>query len=171
MALNRMMHPRNRYKDSKPDFKKLAEKYDKLRQFADITGKVHLDFKNSECLRALTWCLLKEDFDLDVLLPPDRLIPTIPLRLNYILWLEDLLASTTVTSATPVCGIDIGTGASCVYALLGVRKNNWRFLATEADAVNYEVATKNVERNSLQNCIEGQLCWFSNNNNNFFFNL
>ena len=63
------------------------------------------DFKKPECLRALSWALLKDDFDLDVEMPLDRLIPTIPLRLNYILWLEDLLSS---VEKRQIRGIDIG---------------------------------------------------------------
>ena len=66
---------------------------------------MHLDFKKVEGLRALTWALLKDDWGLDMDLPPDRLVPTIPLRLNYLLWLEDLL-----DGQTHVRGVDIGTG-------------------------------------------------------------
>ena len=40
-------------------------------------------------------------------MPLNRLIPTIPLRLNYILWLEDILESLKKTDE-PVHGIDIG---------------------------------------------------------------
>ena len=40
-------------------------------------------------------------------MPLNRLIPTIPLRLNYILWLEDVLTSRGDITTT-VCGIDIG---------------------------------------------------------------
>ena len=110
MALNKLMHPRNPYKSKKPDFSALAAKYDIFRQHSiqDAKGQVHLDFKKPECLRALTWSLLKEDFDLEVELPLDRLIPTIPLRLNYILWLEDLLAQCATGQDRQISGIDIG---------------------------------------------------------------
>ena len=64
---------------------------------------MHLDFKKVEGLRALTWALLKDDWGLDMDLPPDRLVPTIPLRLNYLLWLEDLL-----DGQADVRGVDIG---------------------------------------------------------------
>ena len=105
MALNAFMHPRNLYKDKKPDFKELANKYEnfKLHTTTDAKGKVHIDFKNPECLRSLTWALLKDGFDLNVEMPIDRLIPTIPLRLNYLLWLEDILQGKSVIN-----GIDIG---------------------------------------------------------------
>lgn len=66
-----------------------------------------LDFKNLEAIRALTCTLLKEDFDLDVEIPLTRLIPTLPLRLNYLLWIEDILELNSKTEE-PVRGIDVG---------------------------------------------------------------
>ncbi|KAI0223053.1 RNA N6-adenosine-methyltransferase mettl16 [Lamellibrachia satsuma] len=126
------MHPRNPYKDKKPDFKALALKYEEFRKHTTQDSKehVHVDFKKPECMRALSWALLKEDFGLDVEMPLNRLIPTVPLRLNYILWIEDLLAQ----RRDGVKGIDIGTGASCVYPCqeLGhpvcILANNWGIL-------------------------------------------
>ena len=55
------MHPRNRYKNNQPDFKKLALKYEKFRKVAnqDLRGNVKLDFKTAESLKALSWALLK----------------------------------------------------------------------------------------------------------------
>ena len=99
--------------------------------------------------------LLKKDFNLDVELPADRLVPTLPLRLNYLLWIEDLLESVKSTSDDQcvVHGIDIGTGACCIYPILAARKNNWHFTATEADEMNYKCSLKTLERNSLQSHI------------------
>jgi methyltransferase len=106
MALNKFMHPRNPYRNKKPNFQALAAKYEDFQAQCSIDekGHVRLDFKKPESLRALTWALLKEDFELDVELPLDRLIPTVPLRLNYILWLEDLFQN----SKSLLKGIDIG---------------------------------------------------------------
>lgn len=72
----------------------------------DVNGKVTVNFKDEETLRTLTKCLLHRDFKLDVTLPPDKLIPTLPLRLNYILWIEDILK--TAGRVSNVTGIDIG---------------------------------------------------------------
>lgn len=68
-------------------------------------GKVHIDFKDELALRTLTLCLLKRDFDLTVELPPEQLVPTLPLRLNYILWIEDILNAFELSD---VIGLDIG---------------------------------------------------------------
>ncbi|XP_046544029.1 LOW QUALITY PROTEIN: RNA N6-adenosine-methyltransferase mettl16-like [Haliotis rubra] len=151
MSLNKYMHPRNPYRRQKPDFQLLASKYPEFcsHVIQDTAGKVFLDFKNPEDLRILTKTLLKEDFDLDVELPQDRLVPTIPLRLNYLLWVEDIIGR----KKSGVRGIDIGTGSSCVYPLLGNKMNKWSFLATDIDAQNVFYAKKNVEKNSLTSAI------------------
>ncbi|CAG9813635.1 unnamed protein product [Phaedon cochleariae] len=153
MAMNKYMHPRNIYK-SPPNFKQLALDYPEFREFLkqDITGKVNIDFQNVKSLRALSCTLLKNDFGLEVEMPLNKLIPTIPLRLNYILWLEDLMSLTGKKEG--VKGIDIGTGASCVYPLLAAKKNKWSMVATEVDKESISYARKNIERNNMQDLIE-----------------
>ncbi|XP_048767709.2 RNA N6-adenosine-methyltransferase mettl16-like isoform X2 [Ostrea edulis] len=153
MALNKFMHPRNPYKDKPPNFKNLSLRYPEFAKciFQDLKGKFHLDYKSPTSLRQLAIALLKEDFDLDVEMPLNRLIPTIPLRLNYILWIEDILKE---VSDVKLKGIDIGTGASCVYPLLGCKKNGWGFLASELDETNFSMAEKNVQKNNMQEKIK-----------------
>ncbi|XP_041052913.1 RNA N6-adenosine-methyltransferase mettl16 isoform X2 [Carcharodon carcharias] len=155
MALNKSMHPRNRYKDKPPDFTYLASRYTEFQQHVhtSLTGKVSLNFKDPEAVRALTCTLLKEDFGLTIDIPLERLIPTVPLRLNYIHWVEDLIGSDTVKSKL-IRGIDIGTGASCIYPLLGATMNGWFFLATEVDDMCFNYAKKNVEQNNLSDLIK-----------------
>lgn len=48
-----------------------------------------------------------------------------------------------------------GTGASCIYPLLGASMNGWYFLATEVDDVCYTYAKKNVEQNNMADLIKG----------------
>ena len=49
-----------------------------------------------------------------------------------------------------------GTGASCIYPLLGSKMNNWCFLATEIDDHSLRCAYDNVTRNGLQDKISGR---------------
>jgi len=152
MALNKWIHPRNPYK-TPPDFKQLAIKYPNFRKFVtqDLKGKIHLDFKNASALRCLTTTLLEKDFNLQVDLPENSLVPTLTLRLNYLLWIQDLLSSQKFPSkmSEKVTGLDIGTGASCIYPLLAAKHFTWRMIATEKDQSNYDFAIKNVTKNDL----------------------
>ncbi|XP_077202027.1 RNA N(6)-adenosine-methyltransferase METTL16 [Paroedura picta] len=157
MALNKSMHARNRYKDKPPDFAYLAAKYPDFQRHVQVglAGRVSLNFKDPEAVRALTCTLLKEDFGLQIDIPLERLIPTVPLRLNYIHWVEDLMAmQDPAGKASVVWGIDIGTGASCIYPLLGATLNGWHFIATEVDDVCFSYAKKNVEQNNLSDLIK-----------------
>lgn len=152
MALNKSMHPRNRYKDKPPDFAYLASKYPEFQQHVQtsLVGRPAVNFKEPEAVRALTCTLLKEDFGLTIEIPLERLIPTVPLRLNYIHWVEDLTDGQKQLRR----GIDIGTGASCIYPLLGATMNGWYFLATEVDDICFDYAKKNVEQNNMSDLIK-----------------
>ncbi|PNF30379.1 hypothetical protein B7P43_G13417 [Cryptotermes secundus] len=154
MSQNKYMHPRNIYK-TRPNFKELATSYPEFRKFAkqDITGKVTIDFKNQEALRALTTTLLHKDFGLRVEIPLNHLVPALPLRLNYLLWLEDLLHLSVKSREGQTRGVDIGCGASCIYPLLATTMKKWKMLATEIDHESVECARRNVACNDYEDFI------------------
>jgi 23S rRNA (adenine1618-N6)-methyltransferase len=96
-------------------------------------------------VRQLTTTLLRRDFGLNMELPDDRLCPPVPNRLSYVVWIKSL-----IESDGPAVGLDIGTGASCIYPLLAcVQRPHWRFLATDIDAKSLQFARDNVARNGL----------------------
>ncbi|KAJ5775742.1 uncharacterized protein N7511_000753 [Penicillium nucicola] len=81
-------------------------------------------------------------------------------RLNYILWLQDLLDSTTgelksgYDSSREVVGLDIGTGCISIYPLLGcTSRPGWTFIATDIDSNNIYSAQHNVQMNKLEHRI------------------
>lgn len=96
------MHPRNRYLKGPADFGQLAEFRPSLKPHLIEKhggGRKHvsshaftLDFSNPAALRELTCAVLEKDFDLRLEIPVDSLIPTVPQKLNYIHWVEDLLS-------------------------------------------------------------------------------
>ncbi|KAG6968119.1 hypothetical protein JG687_00003925 [Phytophthora cactorum] len=86
----------------------------------------------------LTKTLLLHDFGLQWDIPINRLCPP-----------QTDQKSTEVT----VSGIDVGTGANCIYALLGATTNKWNFIATEINSDSYECAKENVARNQLETLI------------------
>lgn len=91
-----------------------------LRPDPDVTPACafSLNFKDPEAVRALTCTLLKEDFGLTIDIPLERLIPTVPLRLNYIHWVEDLIGHQDADKRVLRRGIDIG-----IYCELFIRRS------------------------------------------------
>lgn len=149
MSLNAFLHPRNPYR-TPPDFKALARDDAEFRSVCktELTGKVSLDYSDREAVRVLTRVLLRRDFKLDVEIPPQALVPTLPLRMNYLLWVQDLLMANAL-SDSDVVGMDVGVGGACVFPLLAARHLKWKMLGTEKDRENLECARRNVERNKL----------------------
>jgi len=98
----------------------------------------------------------------------------VPNRHNYILWLKELLDTTSYSEpGRKLTGIDIGTGASCIYPLLGTTQRPWYFIATgeqrwktslfrgeamlilrqDVDPRSLEYARRNVSINGLEDRI------------------
>eukprot|EP00624_Nannochloropsis_granulata_P002985 evm.model.NODE_25191_length_8596_cov_20.292229.1 len=123
-----------------------------------------VDWEDPKAARALTRTLLQHDFQLEWDIPLERLCPPVPNRLNYICWVEDLLrlGRTSIADADAdnkgmVRGLDVGTGASAIYPLLGCKVYNWNFLATDIDSAALEAAWANVLRNKLEDRIKLKL--------------
>ncbi|XP_064460831.1 U6 small nuclear RNA (adenine-(43)-N(6))-methyltransferase-like [Ornithodoros turicata] len=149
MSLNQYMHPRNPFQ-SRPNFRELALQYPDFRKHVtyNLCGKVQLDFRDRNAQQALFRTLLKHYYKMDVNILDGHLVPAIPQRLNYLLWVEDLLQLLPTTERT-IRGIDIGTGSSCILCLLGHKQCGWDFVAVEVDDAAATCARENVHRNEL----------------------
>lgn len=122
---------------------------------------------------ALTRALLRRDFQLLLpSIPSGYLCPPLPNRLNYVCWVRELLdrgmecdppehgkARQYATQQFFYQGIDIGTGATCIYPLLlstavfsGTDNSatHWKFLATDVDPTSVQSALQNIKANNLQ---------------------
>ncbi|TKR61528.1 hypothetical protein L596_028627 [Steinernema carpocapsae] len=145
-----ILHKDNRYAKDPVDIMALARKYKQIRPLCNLTRQhtLKLDYERPEAIRVLSTLLLKEDFNLTVDLPHGRLVPRIPQRLNYICVVRDFIRKNNI-DAKDVIGLDVGTGASCIYPLLGVRECGWKFWATEINEKSINFAKKNVEANKL----------------------
>jgi len=105
------MHSRNKYKEHSPNFAKLAKQRPTLlpHLIQKTPNYFVINFKDPCALRELSCALLEQDFNLVLDIPLDRLIPRVPLRLNYVHWIEDLLMEDgVIPSGSGVCGVDIG---------------------------------------------------------------
>ncbi|KAK3306416.1 uncharacterized protein B0T15DRAFT_527135 [Chaetomium strumarium] len=135
--------------ETEPDFKQLAKHDSRLAALLHNDGQ--LDFSNPAATMQLTKTLLELDFGLTLELPDDRLCPPVPNRHNYILWLKDLMDTTSYEPpGRKLCGLDVGTGASCIYPLLGAAQRPWNFVATDIDTRNLSYAKTNIKLNGLE---------------------
>ncbi|KAL1964388.1 hypothetical protein VTN77DRAFT_6946 [Rasamsonia byssochlamydoides] len=153
-----MKFSRNIYKDE-VDFKALALQSPEFAKH--LKPNDQLDFSNPDSVRQLTKSLLARDFGLKVDLPDDRLCPPVPNRLNYILWLQDLIDTTgddyrdDYDPDREVVGLDIGTGCCSIYPLLGcAQRPRWKFIATDIDDKNINWSRRNVSQNGLESRIK-----------------
>ncbi|CAJ0941199.1 unnamed protein product, partial [Mesorhabditis belari] len=151
-SLNHLMHPRNPYKFAPPDFTQLAAAYPELRKHCIYkNNRVAINFRSDDAVRELTRAILHKDFGLNVSLPKGSLVPRVPQKLNYLLWVEDILLLNNIED--DVCAIDIGTGASCIYSLLGATLKKWKFIGSDVDKSSLKSASENVENNNLSSFI------------------
>ncbi|KAF2623255.1 hypothetical protein BU25DRAFT_180538 [Macroventuria anomochaeta] len=137
------------------DFKALAKADPDFKQtWQACSGK--LDFQDPSTLQVLSKAILKVDFGLELSVPDDRLCPPIPNRWNYVSWIQGLLDSTAPSYSNKydpereATGLDIGTGASGIYALLCMKsRSNWTMCATDIDKISFGSAAANFAKNNL----------------------
>ncbi|KAG5247909.1 methyltransferase protein [Salix suchowensis] len=147
------IHPKNKYSDNPPDFSLLASLYPSLKPFVLYyrDGRPRIDWTDFNSTRELTRVLLLHDHGLNWWIPDGQLCPTVPNRSNYIHWVEDLLSSDIIpknsNNGDIVRGFDIGTGANCIYPLLGASLLGWNFVGSDVTDVALEWAEKNVKGN------------------------
>ncbi|OIT28725.1 PREDICTED: methyltransferase-like protein 16 homolog isoform X1 [Nicotiana attenuata] len=147
-------HPRNKYFDNPPDFSVLASKYSTFAPYVFYSGdgrRPRIDWTDFNATRELTRVLLHHDHGLNWWIPDGQLCPTVPNRSNYIHWIEDLLSSDIIPKVQDdrncIRGFDIGTGANCIYPLLGASLMGWKFVGSDVTDVAFEWAEKNVKSN------------------------
>ena len=81
-------------------------------------------------------------------LRPGYLCPPVPGRAEYVHHVADLLADgSSVPRGPEVSILDIGTGASAVYPIIGIAEYGWRFVGTELDEGAWQSASSIVAMN------------------------
>lgn len=83
--------------------------------------------------------------------PDQNLCPPIPGRVDYIHYLNDILQASNITKNINV--LDVGTGATCIYPLLGQAEYNWNFVATDIDETSLKNAQQIINKNKLDEVI------------------
>lgn len=147
------MHPRNRHQD-RYDFTQLARDLPALKPFVLRTpdGQPSIDFADPAAVRVLNRALMQSLYDINGWqFPAGYLCPPIPGRADYLHGLADLLAQENggvIPRGGAICALDIGTGASCIYPLLGHVDYGWSFVGSEIDSAALASATAIIAANS-----------------------
>ncbi|WPO99286.1 23S rRNA (adenine(1618)-N(6))-methyltransferase RlmF [Pseudomonas sp. HR96] len=152
------LHPRNRHQ-GRYDFPQLIKSSPELAQFVILNpyGKQSIDFANPDAVKVFNRALLKALYGIahwDI--PPGYLCPPIPGRADYVHALADLLAEDNggeIPRGAGVRVLDIGTGANCIYPLLGHSDYRWQFVGSDIDPVALASAKAIVQANGLAKAI------------------
>lgn len=155
MATKTMLHPRNQHREGY-DFARLVAQTPELEAFAisSPVGQTTIDFQDVSAVRMLNRALLKTYYNVyfwDI--PANYLCPPIPGRVDYIHYLADLLACSNnheIPRGRNVKALDIGTGASLVYPLVGQSEYGWHFTAVDIDSAAIKSAQQICKFNKLK---------------------
>ncbi|SEB36679.1 23S rRNA m(6)A-1618 methyltransferase [Tenacibaculum sp. MAR_2009_124] len=144
------LHPNNIHNNGY-DFKILLKENPILESFVvEKFGKLTIDFSDPNAVKTLNRSLLKTHYDIGYWdFPDENLCPPIPGRVDYIHHLADLIEGSSTVKV-----LDIGTGASCIYPLLGSAIYDWSFVASDVNKNSLEVAKMNIDKNQLEEKIE-----------------
>lgn len=162
------LHPRNKH-HGHYDFKALCHSSPALKAFVRVvpSGRQSIDFTDEKAVVALNQALLLHFYGVkNWNIPAGYLCPPIPGRADYIHYLADLLAQSMNDSTVKVCCdedannhvqfqpqhnirvLDIGTGANCIYPIIGSQVYGWEFVASDIDSVSIKAAKSILKANS-----------------------
>lgn len=155
-------HPRNRHQ-GRYDFVQLVKSSPELARFIILNpyGKQSIDFANPDAVKVFNRALLKTLYGIahwDI--PAGYLCPPIPGRADYVHALADLLSEShggEIPRGSSVRVLDIGTGANCIYPLLGHNDYHWQFVGSDIDPVALASAKVIVQANGLGKAISLRL--------------
>ena len=144
------MHPKNPF-NKDYNFDTLVAKHPPLHPFVFVNeyGNKTIKFSNNEAVKALNNALLKVHFGLTYWnIPENSLCPPIPGRLDYLIYIADLIPKTDIHL------LDIGTGANLIYPILANRHFNWKCTASEVNLDSLSNAQEIIDKNPALKEIE-----------------
>lgn len=146
------MHKNNIHKDAY-NFTQLITKHPDLESFVFINKyqNTTIDFSDLKAVKALNTALLFTHYNINFWgFPEENLCPPIPSRVDYIHYLNDLINE---KQNLKIKILDIGTGANCIYPLLGSKVYNWQFTGTDIDQNSLKSAQHIIDKNNLNDQI------------------
>jgi 23S rRNA (adenine1618-N6)-methyltransferase len=163
------LHLRNKNKE-KYDLNALIEAMPSLSEFIvpNRYGENSIEFSNPLAVKTLNKAILKHYYGIDNWdFPEKNLCPPIPGRADYIHHVADLLAQNNFgknSTGNKINCLDIGTGASCIYPIIGATEYDWNFIGSDISQESIESANAIIDSNpSIKNNIKCRLQKESNN--------
>ncbi len=149
-----ILHPRNKHRE-RYNFKQLVDTCHALAPFVKLNqyNDESIDFFDAAAVKMLNNALLKYFYNINHWdIPPNYLCPPIPGRADYIHYAADLLSGKNngiIPTGNNIKCLDIGTGANCIYPIIGINEYGWSFTGTDIDPVAIESADKIIELNPV----------------------
>tara|TARA_R110001583_G_scaffold50116_1_gene156407 strand:+ start:1685 stop:2572 length:888 start_codon:yes stop_codon:yes gene_type:complete len=142
------MHAENPY-CKRYDLNRLVAHYADLKNYLVLNpaGEATIDFGSSKAVYALNKAILLADFNVtDYHLPQGYLIPPIPGRLDYLLYIRDFVSEKLGMDVdAEFRGLDIGTGANGIYCILGAQYFKWSMIGSECDDKAIGIVKANIQ--------------------------
>lgn len=137
------------------DFELLCKNEPELTKYFD-KAKGSFDFKNHHAVILLTQTLIYLDLKYKIKLSENQLCPNYFNRLDYVLFINQLIKYTPGTESRQVIGLDIGTSQSCIYPLLCTKYISKFSKIVGTDVIHdFIVQAKcNIDENQLSTKIE-----------------
>lgn len=151
------LHKRNKHRKGY-DFTTLVKKCPELVPMITKNdyGTDTIDFFDPEAVKMLNRALLLEHYSLEFWDIPDGfLCPPVPGRADYIHHIADLISEPSTPKGSKIRCLDIGTGANCIYPIIGSQEYGWSFVATDIDDIAIQSANSIVSKNlALKNLVK-----------------
>ena len=146
------LHPRSQHR-TRYNFDALISACPELkdRVMPNKYGDRSIDFADPASVKLLNTALLKYHYDVTFWdIPEGYLCPPIPGRADYIHHIADILCTSNfgkIPTGSHITCMDVGTGANCIYPIVGHNEYGWSFIGSDSYAKSVESSRKIVEGN------------------------
>lgn len=148
------LHSRSRHNTSY-DFKALCKVNPLLTPLVikKNNGQKSIDFSDPISVVELNKAILLLNYKLKYWeIPENTLCPAIPGRAEYIHFMADLLSKSygkKIPKGSNIKVLDVGTGASVIYPLIGHQQYGWSFIGSEVNEDSFASAQKILKENEI----------------------
>ena len=142
------------------DFEELIKGTPELGEYYGLNkyGVKSIDFSNPDAVKALNKALLRHHYQIEWWdIPRGYLCPPVPGRADYLHHVADLLKESNnrkLPDGTTINVLDTGTGANCIYPIIGHQTFKWNFVASEIDPIAIKCARQIVKSNKLTQAVQ-----------------